>query len=75
MVKASASKATHLALILSFGVVEDEINDPMKNSLGSSCRDRRSIVRCVSLPGGSSRAVLSSQVHDGCRRGWSILIV
>ena len=56
-------------------VVEDEINDPLKNLQGQVCRDRRSIVTHVGLPGGSSRAVLSSQVHFGCRRGWSILVV
>ena len=33
------------------------------------------MVTYVGPPGGSSRAVLSSQVHFGSRRGWSILVV
>ena len=47
----------------------------MKNLQGQVCRDRRSIVTYVGLPGESSRAVLSSQVHFGSRGGWSIEVV
>ena len=56
-------------------LVEDEINDPMKNRFGQVCRDRRSKVTYVGPPGGSSRAVLSSQVHFGSRGSWSIEVV